>query len=109
MKLWLLLKTWHKHKDIVVLDRQTYQALCSNIGAHNHCFIKPLYPNEPAAAFGFAKDPFALKPLLVTETDNFVAIATEEIAIRAAFADDGNGQPYQVREAQAKEVRVWQR
>jgi glutamate synthase domain-containing protein 1 len=58
---------------------------------------------------GFAKDPFALKPLLVTETDAFVAIATEEIAIRAAFADDGQGRSYQVREAQAKEVRVWQR
>ena len=62
-----------------------------------------------ADAIGYAKDPFALKPLLVTETSAFVAIATEEIAIRAAFADDGQGHPYQVREAQAKEVRVWQR
>ena len=53
---------------------------------------------------GFAKDPFAFKPLLFTETDDFVAVATEEIAIRAAFA--GN---YEVREAQAKDVNVWQR
>jgi glutamate synthase domain-containing protein 1 len=67
------------------------------------------YLAATADAFGFAKDPFALKPLLVTETDHFVAIATEEMAIRAAFADDGQGQPYRVREAQAKEVRVWQR
>ncbi|HEY7494774.1 MAG TPA: glutamine phosphoribosylpyrophosphate amidotransferase [Candidatus Tectomicrobia bacterium] len=55
-------------------------------------------------ALGFAKDPFALKPLLVTETETFVAVATEEMAIRAAC--EGT---YTVREAQAKEVRVWQR
>jgi len=55
-------------------------------------------------ALGFAKDPFALKPLLVTETETFVAVATEEIAIRAACAGT-----YTVREAQAREVRVWQR
>jgi glutamate synthase domain-containing protein 1 len=55
-------------------------------------------------AMGFARDAFALKPLLFTETDTFVALATEEIAIRAAFA--GN---YDVREAQANEVRIWQK
>jgi glutamate synthase domain-containing protein 1 len=67
------------------------------------------YLAATADAIGYAKDPFALKPLLVAETDTFVALATEEIAIRAAFADDGNGRPYHVREAQAKEVCVWQR
>ena len=55
-------------------------------------------------ALGFAKDRFALKPLLFTETGTFVAIATEEIAIRNAFSGS-----YQVGEAQAEEVRVWQR
>jgi methylamine---glutamate N-methyltransferase subunit A len=55
-------------------------------------------------AMGYARDPFALKPLLVTETDTFVAIATEEVAIRAALKGD-----YHVREAKAREVRVWQR
>jgi methylamine---glutamate N-methyltransferase subunit A len=53
---------------------------------------------------GFIKDPFALKPLVMTETDDFVAVATEEIAIRAALPGT-----YAVREAQVKEVRVWQR
>jgi glutamate synthase domain-containing protein 1 len=53
--------------------------------------------------FGFVKDPFSFKPLLVAETDRFVATATEEIAIRSAI--QGN---YTVREAQAKEVQVWQ-
>ena len=53
---------------------------------------------------GFVKDPFALKPLVMTETEDFVAVATEEIAIRAALPGK-----YSVREAQVKEVRVWQR
>jgi glutamine phosphoribosylpyrophosphate amidotransferase len=54
--------------------------------------------------FGFAKDPFAFKPLLFAQTEGFVAVATEEIALRAAI-----GGEYEVREAQAGEVRVWQR
>jgi glutamate synthase domain-containing protein 1 len=54
--------------------------------------------------FGFAKDPFAFKPLLFAETAGFAAAATEEIALRAAL-----GGEYEVREAQAGEVRVWQR
>jgi glutamate synthase domain-containing protein 1 len=53
---------------------------------------------------GFVKDAFALKPLVMTETDDFVAVATEEIAIRAALPG-----AYSVREAQVREVRVWQR
>jgi glutamine phosphoribosylpyrophosphate amidotransferase len=35
---------------------------------------------------GYAKDPFGLKPLIVAEDDERVAIATEEIALRAAVA-----------------------
>jgi len=57
-----------------------------------------------ADAIGFARDRFAFKPLLFVETDAFVAVATEEIAIRSACEAT-----YQVREAQAKEVRVWQK
>jgi glutamate synthase domain-containing protein 1 len=38
---------------------------------------------------GFARDPFALKPLVTVETDSYVAIANEEIAIRAALGSDG--------------------
>jgi len=53
---------------------------------------------------GFVKDPFALKPLLWAETGDFVALANEEIAIRSALPGT-----YEVREAQAKEVRVWER
>jgi glutamate synthase domain-containing protein 1 len=57
-----------------------------------------------ASQFGFVKDPFALKPLLWTETENFVALANEEVAIRSALPGD-----YEVREAQAREVRLWER
>ena len=57
-----------------------------------------------ATEFGFVKDPFSLKPLVFAETEQFVAVATEEIAIRSAI--EGN---FEVREAQAKEVRVWRR
>jgi methylamine---glutamate N-methyltransferase subunit A len=53
---------------------------------------------------GFVKDRFALKPLLWAETDSFVAVANEEIAIRSALPG-----AYPVREAQAEEVRVWAR
>jgi glutamine phosphoribosylpyrophosphate amidotransferase len=56
------------------------------------------------SAFGFVKDPFSFKPLLLAETNRFVALANEEIAIRGAIQGD-----YVVREAQAKEVQVWQR
>ena len=53
---------------------------------------------------GFARDPFAFKPLLFSETDEFVAIATEEIAIRSAFS--GN---FEAAEAPAGEVRTWRK
>lgn len=56
------------------------------------------------SAMGFVKDSFSLKPLLFTETENFVAVATEEFAIRQAISGD-----YEVREGQAKEVQVWQK
>ncbi|MBF8289517.1 MAG: glutamine phosphoribosylpyrophosphate amidotransferase [Chloroflexi bacterium] len=40
-------------------------------------------------AMGYARDPFALKPLIVVETDRYVAVANEEIAIRAALGTAG--------------------
>ena len=53
-------------------------------------------------AFGFAKDPFCLKPLIVGEGDGRVAIANEEIALQAAFPG-----PYTAREAGAGAVGVF--
>jgi glutamate synthase domain-containing protein 1 len=40
-------------------------------------------------SIGYARDPFALKPLIVVETADHVAIANEEQAIRAALGDAG--------------------
>jgi glutamate synthase domain-containing protein 1 len=40
-------------------------------------------------SIGFARDPFALKPLVTVETPDHVAIANEEVAIRAALGTDG--------------------
>jgi glutamate synthase domain-containing protein 1 len=57
-----------------------------------------------AGEIGFVKDPFAFKPLVFAETDRFVAVATEEIALRATLPGS-----YVAREAQVKEWRVWQR
>jgi len=55
-----------------------------------------------ADSIGFARDQFGMKPLMVTETDEFVAVASEEAALRKAF-------PYELdtREADAREVRTW--
>jgi len=40
-------------------------------------------------SIGYARDPFALKPLVTVETDDYVAIANEEVAIRAALGTEG--------------------
>lgn len=53
---------------------------------------------------GFVKDFFCAKPLVFVETDDYVAIATEEIAIRRAFPDAPAP-----REAGANAVRFWSR
>ena len=45
------------------------------------------YLAATAGEMGFAKDPFSLKPLIVSETDQFVAIATEEMALQAVTGD----------------------
>jgi len=46
------------------------------------------YVAATESELGFAKDPFGFKPLIVAESDEFVAIATEEVALRAAFGED---------------------
>jgi glutamate synthase domain-containing protein 1 len=56
-----------------------------------------------ATEFGFVKDPFAFKPLVYADTADFVAVATEEVALRSALPG-----AYSVSEAQVREVRVWQ-
>ena len=61
------------------------------------------YLAATADAFGFAKDPFCLKPLIVGESDDTVLMANEEIALQSAFPG-----AYRAREAGARAVAVWE-
>ena len=78
--------------------KEALQALLRDLDGSYSCLV------ATAGEFGFVKDPFALKPLLWAETESFVALANEEIGIRSALPG-----AYQVREAQAREVRIWER
>jgi glutamine phosphoribosylpyrophosphate amidotransferase len=53
--------------------------------------------------FGFARDLFCLKPLIVAETDGAVAVANEEIALAAALPKG-----YRAKEVGAGAVGLWQ-
>ena len=61
------------------------------------------YLAATADCLGYVKDPFAFKPLIVTETPAYVAIATEEQALRSALGDD-----FPVWEPGVSEVKTWQ-
>jgi glutamate synthase domain-containing protein 1 len=50
----------------------------------------------------FVKDRFGYKPLMVAETDDFVAIATEEIALRQAL-----GRNFTAQEPAAGTMKLW--
>jgi glutamine phosphoribosylpyrophosphate amidotransferase len=50
----------------------------------------------------YVKDRFGFKPLVVAETDAFVAIATEEIALRQALGND-----FAAREPAPGTMKVW--
>ena len=56
------------------------------------------------AELGMAKDTMAAKPMVLYESDNLVALASEEVAIRAIMPREiDTYDPYD------EEVRVWQR
>ncbi len=55
-------------------------------------------------SLGFARDPFALKPLITVETDDYIAVANEEVAIRAALGSSGVAH-----EPSGHVSRVWRR
>ena len=53
---------------------------------------------------GMAKDTMAAKPMVLYESDNLVALASEEVAIRTLLPHEiDTSDPYD------EEVRVWQR
>ena len=51
---------------------------------------------------GSAKDPLALKPLVLMETDDVVALASEEVALRSVFDEE-----IERVEPQQNEVMTW--
>ena len=51
---------------------------------------------------GFVKDRFGFKPLILAETEDFVALATEEIALRRAL-----GRAFTAREPPPATVQIW--
>ena len=55
-------------------------------------------------AIGYARDRYALKPLIVLETPDYIAIANEEVAIRNALGTDGVA-----REPGGHVTKVWRR
>jgi glutamine phosphoribosylpyrophosphate amidotransferase len=61
------------------------------------------YVAATATALGYAKDPFCLKPLIVGEGPDAIAIANEELAIHAVLSSG-----YGAREAGAAAVAVWE-
>jgi glutamate synthase domain-containing protein 1 len=60
------------------------------------------YLAATANTIAFVKDPFGLKPLVFAETDSWVAIATEEIALRNALPGS-----YRVHEARTSQIMLW--
>ena len=60
------------------------------------------YLASNADTMAFVKDGFGLKPLMVAETDAWVAIATEEIALRNAFGND-----FTAREPGVRRLHLW--
>ena len=66
--------------------RTLEQALANSLDDFDGSFT---YLVATADEIGFARDPFAFKPLVTVETPGYVAIANEEIAIRHALGPDG--------------------
>jgi methylamine---glutamate N-methyltransferase subunit A len=56
-----------------------------------------------ADCLAYVKDRFGFKPLMLAETDDFVALATEEVALRQAL-----GRDFLAREPAPGTMRVWQ-
>lgn len=75
------------------------EALCASLRDFDGSFC---YVAATEGALAFVKDPFGLKPLVVAETDAWVAIATEEIALRQALGND-----FTTREPGTRAMGVW--
>ena len=72
-------------RDRISSGRTLQEAMSDSItdldGAYNYLVISP-------EGLGIVRDRFGFKPLVLVETSAFVVAATEEIAVRRAFAGD---------------------
>jgi glutamate synthase domain-containing protein 1 len=75
------------------------EALCSSLDDCDGSFS---YLAASEDSLAYVRDRFGFKPLVVAETDEFVAIATEEIALRQAL-----GHNFVAREPAPGSLRVW--
>ena len=99
---------YHERGDINAINRKLITSAGRTLGEALRASVRDLdgsfsYLAATAGAFGFAKDPFSLKPLIVAENEGAVAIANEEVALLAAL-----GGPYRAREAGAGATQVWE-
>ena len=62
------------------------------------------YLVSTAKGFGVARDRFSTKPCLIAETDSWVAVVSEGIALAEAFGDDVD---FKVTELAGGEARAW--
>lgn len=85
--------------DQIAHGRSLEEALRASVDDLDGSFC---YLAATADSLAYAKDSFALKPLMVAETDEFVAMATEEIALRASLPGH-----FQVLEPGARQVQGW--
>ncbi len=81
------------------LGRTFREALKSSLDDFDGSFS---YLAASGNELAFAKDRFGFKPLLVAESDDWVAIATEEIALRSTLAGD-----FDALEPGVSQVRIW--
>lgn len=86
-------------RDQMSRGRSFEEALVGSVDDFDGSFS---YLAATADSLAFVKDRFALKPLVVTETEGFVAMGTEEIALRAGLDGD-----FRVFEPGVKCVQVW--
>ena len=65
----------------LTLSEAMEQSLIDLDGAYNYLVVS-------SQGLGIVRDRFGFKPLMLAETDLFVAVATEEIALRRALPGD---------------------
>jgi glutamate synthase domain-containing protein 1 len=87
-------------RDQLERGRSFEQALRQSLDDFDGSFS---YLAATSDAIAFVKDRFGFKPLMVADSDDFVAIATEEIALRRVFPGS-----YQTTEPPPGSMRVWQ-